>query len=180
MWVLQKSGEIDLMEKLHPLNQNKFANIMHRSPTIFPPEEFQLNSADLYNYLENFKKLEKEEQRRLQAEAKRKLFASQRKLSPFGFKTNGRTVFADQVDAGSRREQTPQQVSSRENDGKSERPKSRGGTPGASVRKRRGKKLKKPATGTTTGTETAVTTTEQTSELGAKEDKAPIPSSDTK
>jgi hypothetical protein len=86
VWVLQKSGEIPLMEKLHPLNQNKFANIMHKSPSVFPEEEFELKSDDLFNYLEGLKKEAAAEKRRLEEDERRKLLSPQssRAMSVFG------------------------------------------------------------------------------------------------
>lgn len=51
------------MEKLHPLNQNKFANIMHTSPSAFAEEDFELKADDLYNYLDDLKKAAREEER---------------------------------------------------------------------------------------------------------------------
>lgn len=86
VWVLQKSGDIPLMEKLHPLNQNKFANIMHHSPAVFPEEEFELKPDDLFNYLDGLKKEEAAEKRRLEEAARRKLLSSQgsRNYSVFG------------------------------------------------------------------------------------------------
>ena len=84
MWVLEKSGEIPLMEKLHPLNQNKFANIMHKSPSTFPEEEFELKADDLFNYLSNLKKQEEEERQRIKDEAKRKLLRTSSTMSGSG------------------------------------------------------------------------------------------------
>jgi hypothetical protein len=81
VWVLQKSEEIPLMEKLHPLNQNKFANIMHTSPSSFPEEEFELKADDLFNFLDNLKKQEREEEKRLKEVQQRKLL---RQYSSFG------------------------------------------------------------------------------------------------
>lgn len=110
---------------------------MHKSPTVFPAEEFELNPVDLYHYMENLKQQEKEEQQRLKALAIRKLFTSQQKKSGVGI-----TVFGNEETGGefdiTGREGTPQDGTVR-----MEKPVARGGTPGASARRRRGQKAKK-------------------------------------
>jgi hypothetical protein len=142
VWVLQKSGDINLMEKLHPLNQNKFANIMHKSPSIFPEEEFELKADDLFNFLDNLRKLEKEEEKRLKEAAKRKLM---RKQSSYGFV--GTSAFGDvegvseSATAQQSTARTDQQSTARTDDKQSTaRSENKKEVSSARVRGRRGKK----------------------------------------
>jgi hypothetical protein len=86
------------MERLHPLNQKKFANIMHVSPSVFTEDDFYLNPADLVNYLEQQKKEQQEEENRLKAIERRKIFfASQgRGSSMLSFGGGRSSVFGNE------------------------------------------------------------------------------------
>ena len=63
------------MERLHPILQNKFFNIMNKSPESFDEEEFELNPTDLWNYTEGIRKEEEEEAKRIKQEEQRALMS---------------------------------------------------------------------------------------------------------
>jgi hypothetical protein len=45
-WVLLRSGEITLLEELHPSLQRKMPNILRKSPCIVPPNQLVVTYAD--------------------------------------------------------------------------------------------------------------------------------------